>query len=477
MSKVIRVTNPRTGKVDFEFPATEPAELRDTCSRLREANPGWAAGGVAARLDVLREFAKAIEAHQAELLQALIDDTGRYAIAAVEASFLTRKIESLASTAPALLEAPAARPTHMPAISGQPQYVPYELMGNITPWNFPFLLSMIDTLSALVAGCCVVVKPSEVASRFVAPVQKALAEVPEMNAVCAFVRGGGEVGAALISQVDVVSFTGSVRTGRKVAEAAAKAFIPAYLELGGKDPLIVTACADLDMATEVALRASVAATGQACQSIERVYVDASVHDAFVERLVEKARKVEINFPDIHQGHVGPFIFPDQADVVRRQVDDAVAKGAQVLCGGEIIDHGGKWCLPTVLTQVTHQMDVMTHETFGPVIPVMAYQSVEQAIEFANDSRYGLSANVVAGDLELGEAIARQLRAGAVSVNEGSITSMVHEFEHESFNESGMGRSRMGDDAIMRYLRKKAVFVNRGQPVPVAAFQELPAAGS
>lgn len=474
MSNLIRVTNPRTGKVDFEFAATEPAELRETCRRLRHANPAWAASGVRSRLDVLRRFAQAIENHQSELLEALVADTGRYGIAAVESSFLARKVEALAASAPQLLEVPEARPTHMPDISGQPQYVPYELMGNITPWNFPFLLSMIDTMSALVAGCCVVVKPSEVASRFVEPVRKALSDVPEMDAVCAFVQGGGEVGAALISQVDVVSFTGSVRTGRKVAEAAAKSFIPAYLELGGKDPLIVTACADLEMATEIALRASVAATGQACQSIERVYVDETMHDAFVALLVEKARRVEINYPDIRRGHVGPFIFPDQADVVSRQIEDAVSKGARVLCGGEIIDHGGKWCLPTVLTGVNHQMDVMTHETFGPVIPVMSYRTVEEAIEFANDSRYGLSANVVAGDLELGESIARRLRAGAVSVNEGSITSMVHEFEHESFNESGMGRSRMGNDAILRYLRKKAVFVNRGRPVPLAAFEEAPA---
>ena len=360
----------------------------------------------------------------------------------------------------------------MPGISGQVQYVPYTLMGNISPWNFPFLLSMVDTLSALAAGCCVVAKPSEVACRFVTPLRKALADIPELDAVCAFVLGDGEVGASLIAHVDVVSFTGSVRTGRKVAEAAAKQFIPAFMELGGKDPLIVTAGADLDMATEIALRASVAATGQACQSIERVYVDSRVHDEFVRQLMVKAQHVEINYPDIHCGHIGPFIFSDQAAVVAGQIADALSKGARLHYGGEILDHGGKWCLPTVLTEVTHDMDIMIDETFGPVIPIMRFSDLEEAIQYANVGRYGLSANVVADTLEQGESIARRLNVGAVSINEGSLTSMIHGFEHQPFKESGMGHSRMGPDAIMRYMRKKAIFVNSGPPVPVDTFKEV-----
>lgn len=472
----IPVRNPRTGESDYQFTPATPKEIAASARRLRGNQPAWEAAGVDHRIEVLRRFSAEISARETALRESLEIDTGRAGISALEAGFLGPRVEYLAHNAPAALTVPAASDSFIPGISGQPQYVAVPLVGNITPWNFPFILSMIDTLSALVAGSSVIVKPSEVACRFVAPVREALAAVPELADVCEFVLGDGAVGAELIRHIDAVSFTGSVRTGRKVYEAAARNFIPAFLELGGKDPLIVMPDADLDLATDIALRASVAATGQACQSIERTYVPRDQHDAFVDMLVNKARKVTINHPDIREGHVGPFIFAEQANIVRRQLEDAKAKGARVLTGGEVFSDGGHWLRPTVVVDIDHSMQLMTDETFGPVIPVMAYDTVDEAVALANDSRYGLSANVVGANIDEAVEVGKRLNAGAISVNDGSLTAMVHEFEHQAFKESGLGASRMGLDAMRRFLRKKVLLVNRGRAASIEGFREPPASG-
>jgi acyl-CoA reductase-like NAD-dependent aldehyde dehydrogenase len=236
----------------------------------------------------------------------------------------------------------------------------------------------------------------------------------------------------------------------------------------------VTASADLDRAADIVLRASVSATGQACQSLERVYVDRRVFDAFVEKLTARAQQVPLNWPDMHQGIIGPFIFGKQADIVAAQIQDAVAKGARVLAGGQVEDHGGKWLKPTVLVDVDHSMSVMTDETFGPVMPVMAYDSVDQAVAWANEGVYGLSAAVIAGSLDEAEAIGRRIDAGGVSLNDGSLTGVMHEAEKNSFKLSGMGGSRMGPAGYLRFFRKKALIRQSGAPVTLDMMAEIAA---
>jgi acyl-CoA reductase-like NAD-dependent aldehyde dehydrogenase len=286
------------------------------------------------------------------------------------------------------------------------------------------------------------------------------------------VLGDGRTGAALVGLVDVVCFTGSVKTGRAVGRAAAEHFIPAFLELGGKDPVIVTESADVELATDVVLRASVLATGQACQSLERVYVQDTLYDRFVARLVEKASAVPINYPDLHAGVVGPLIFDRQADVIAGQIDDAVKHGAKVLCGGTVEIHGGgRWIRPTVIVDVNHSMKLMTDETFGPVMPVMRFHTVDEAVALANDGIFGLSAAVIAGTLEEAEAIGRRIDAGAVSLNDGSLTGVMHEAEKNSFKCSGLGGSRMGASGLTRFFRKKALIRQTGRPATIDLFDE------
>ncbi len=460
--------NPLTGVEDYRFAIDAREAVEQACAAVRAAQPAWQAIGVDGRAAALRALGAAFEAHAAALVAALSIDTGRHRIALIEVAAVQDMIAKALVHAPQVFGAGLATqtPATIPGIVGRRQLVPYPVVGVIAPWNFPVVLSMIDTIPALMAGCGVVLKPSEVTPRYVEPLRRIFVAVPQLDAVFRVVRGPGSTGAELIEHVDAVVCTGSVRTGRLVAEHAARRFIPAFLELGGKDPVIVTRSADLERATTVVLRAAVLATGQACQSLERVYVDAAIHAPFLKRLVEKAREVRLTAED-PAGQVGPFIMARQAEIVREHLADAVAKGATIEHGGRLVERGGLWCEPTVLSGVDHTMKVMTEETFGPVIPVMAYATLEEAIRLANEGDYGLSANVLAGSEDEALEIAERLDAGFVSLNEISMSSFVSDFEWESFRFSGLGRSRMGPSGLARYLRVKAIVASRGPAGDVA----------
>ncbi|QGN54435.1 aldehyde dehydrogenase family protein [Novosphingobium sp. Gsoil 351] len=468
----MKATNPRTGECDHEFAESTPEDVASVSARLRAMQPEWEARGAAGRGAILCAFADALERHAGAIVAALAIDTGRSAIARVELDTIVRRLRGWSARAAELFAALPGEATQSatPGILIEPRWSAYPLFGAIAPWNFPLLLSHIDAIPALAAGCAALVKPSEVTPRFVAPLSAALAEVPELP--LAYVLGGAGTGEALVAHADYVCFTGSTATGRKVALAAAARLIPVNLELGGKDPLIVAASADPVDAARIALRASVVATGQACQSIERVYVARAIAEPFLAELVRAANAVELAWPDPGRGHLGPFIFPAQADKVAAQIADARSQGAQVLAGGEVETlGGGKYLRPTVLTGVTADMAVMRDETFGPVIPVIPFDTIDEAVALANAGEFGLSAAVVAGTVEEAAEIGAQLDAGAISLQDGALTSMVGDATNHSRKGSGLGPSRMGDEGLLRFLRRQALLRQTGAPAPIAAFAE------
>ena len=474
----IPVRNPRTGETDYAIEAVPADEIAAIAQRLRAAQPAWVGMGAAARAAVLLKWADAIEARAGDLVAKLSVDTGRVAIANVEVFSVAGTLRRWAAQGPEMIAALDLKdvPSATPGVTISNRHVPYQLLGVIAPWNFPMLLALIDAIPALLAGCAALIKPSEVTPRFIPVLRETVEAVPELAKVLSIVEGDADTGRAIVGNVDYVCFTGSVATGRKVAEAAAAAFIPANLELGGKDPMIVLSSADPVKAAAIALRSSVAANGQACQSIERLYVHRSLADAFLAALVEQAQAVEFNYPDISMGHVGPFIFPPQADKVQAQIDAAVAQGARILHGGQVETlGGGKYLRPTVLTDVTPDMAIIAEETFGPVIPVTIYDDVEEAIRLANDTIYGLSAAVI-GDPAEAEKVGERLEAGAISINDGSMTAGVWDAENCSFKQSGMGPSRMGDAGLYRYFRVKAIMRQNGAAAPIAAYAEQPSLG-
>jgi acyl-CoA reductase-like NAD-dependent aldehyde dehydrogenase len=460
----IAVRNPRTGRNDYEFTPPTEAELAARCKALRAAQPAWWRAGLETRATILRRFADAVDANREAIVAALALDTGRTHISAGELVSAARNIRRWCERAPGIVRTEEFQSKMMPTLTVGHQLVPYPLVGVISPWNFPLALSLIDAVPALMAGCAVIIKPSEVTPRFAAPLRAAIRAVPELAAVFDVVPGGRETGAQLVGEVDAVCFTGSVATGRKVAVAAAEHFIPAFLELGGKDPAVVLASADLEQASDGILRSSCLATGQACLAIERVYVHESVHDRLVELLVEKSQRVRLNYPDIDTGELGPMIFDRQADIIDEHLDDAVRKGAHIRCGGRSQTLGGGRYVPaTVVTDVDHTMKLMTEETFGPVTPVMKFKTVDEAVALANDTVYGLSGAVFAGTLAEARTVAERIDAGGMSLNDAGLTRETYEAEKHSFGFSGTGGSRHGDAGLLRFFRKKAMLAQSGAP--------------
>jgi len=459
----IDVRNPRTGAFDYQLQPPSSEALARRCAELRAAQSSWSALPPAERCAVLLRWAESIDRHADEIARALAADTGRWRMSVESPQNVASGIRGWCEMAEALLEPAGGRSTLMADASFVTYPRPYPLLAVISPWNVPFLLSTIDATPALLAGCAAIIKPSEVTPRFIEPVQASIDAVPELAAVLQFVGGAAETGQQMIGEADLVVFTGSVATGQRILKAASQRFIPSFLELGGKDAAIVTECADLERAARAVLRGAVMASGQLCYSIERVYVHESVHDEFVERLTRAALALDINYPDIHQGHIGPLIFAQQAEVIADHIADASAKGASVLTGGEIENHdGGLWVRATVITGVDHGMRVMTDETFGPLVPVMPYRDDEQAIRLANDTQFGLSAAVIAGLDTRAAEIGRRLNAGAVSLMDTALTgAILRDAEKTSFGCSGLGGSRMGAASIARFFRKQTLITNHG----------------
>ena len=474
LERQIKARNPRTGQLDYQFTAASKHAIKATIDSLRENQPKWRDAGIKYRIEVIKRWQASMRLERANIVSALQNDTGRLMLADQEFEGLQKSIDSWCSQAPTLLEPYKQAAVAMPNVEIHGETSPYQILGAISPWNFPLLLSFIDVIPALLAGCSAVIKPSEVTPRFAVPVARSIAAVEELDAVLTIMPGDGLTGQALIDSVDVVAFTGSVTTGKKVAIAAAQKFIPAYLELGGKDPAIVLEGADLDRATTAILRASIVATGQACQSLERLYVAQADHDEFIQLLTEKAMAATLTKDDPNKGIVGPLIFSLQAAVIQQHLDDALQKGAIIYCGGKIEDHrGAKWIAPTVLGNVDHSMLIMTEETFGPIMPVMAFCSPEQAVALANDTSYGLSAAVFGKDEESALSVAKQINAGGISINDAGLTSMVFETEKSAFGYSGMGPSRVGGSGLTRFLRQQSLYVNRGDVLPITVYSEQP----
>ena len=469
---VLEVRNPRTGEADHRIAVSSRAEVAERAARLRENQRGWEALGVAGRCGVMARWLGAVKARAAQIGEADAVDTGGCHTSYLQGFITMGNIGGWLEDAPKAFESLKwqGMSTSMPTVEIESQVVAYPHVGVISPWNAPLMLALLDAVPALFAGSAVLLKPSEVTPRVIATLFETVREVPELMAVFDYVTGPGEVGQAVIAEADTICFTGSVPTGRKVAVACAERLIPCNLELGGKDPCVVTASADLERAATAVLRGAVYATGQVCYSVERVYVHEGVHDAFVALLVERAKAVRLNADNPRAGHIGPFTFAPQAEIVKRHLADAVAKGATIHTGGEVEEiGGGLYMRPTVLTGVVHDMLIMQDETFGPCIPLMAYSNVEEAIRLANDTQFGLTASVLAGTEEEALAIGRRINAGAVFLQDTFLTfGKMRTIGTHSFGFSGLGGSRTGPESILRFVRRKALMTQHG---PVADIQD------
>ncbi len=464
----IPVENPATGETIGHVPAMKAADVAEVARRGRTAQPAWEELGYDGRGRVLERMQKWIMDNADRVIETICSETGKaYEDAQLaELSYGATSLGFWAKNAPKYLADERVRSSSVFVLGKRLvlRYRPFGLVGVIGPWNYPLTNCFGDCIPALAAGNSVLLKPATVTPLTSLLLAEGLAACGLPDHVFQVVTGhGGEVGDALIDAVDMVMFTGSTETGRRVAIRAAERLIPASLELGGKDPMIVLADADIDRAANHAAYYSMFNGGQTCISLERCYVEAPVYDAFVNKVVEHVNAIRQG-PPAGPGSVdvGSLTLPSQVETVERHIKDAQAKGARVLVGGHRGHAGeaGYWYEPTVLVDVTHEMDCMREETFGPTLPIMKVADAEEAIRLANDSDYGLGAAVFSRDIEHGEAVARRVNAGAVTINDAVVNYTALELPMGGAKPgSGVGY-RHGPGGIRKYCRQQSLLISR-----------------
>src|SRR4051794_9370179 len=460
----IGVENPATGRVVRTVSPTPPDDVPSLVKHARDVQPAWEALGFDGRARILRRAQKWVIDNAERIVETIVSETGKtYEDAfGAEVVYAANSFGFWAKRAPQYLADEKVRSSN-PVVLGRKlivRYRPVGVVGVIGPWNYPLTNSFGDCIPALAAGNAVILKPSEVTPLTSLLLADALRECGMPDGVFAVATGRGETGAALVDEVDLVNFTGSTATGRKIMARAAQTLTQVSLELGGKDPMIVLADADLERAANLAVYYSMFNGGQTCISIERVYVEEPVYDDFVRRVTEKVgalRQGPSTGPATAE--VGAMTFPKQLEIVEEHVRDALAKGARALTGGKRRAGKGDFYEPTVLVDVDHTMKAMTEETFGPTLPIMKVADADEAVTLANDSPYGLGAAVLTGDRARGEQIARRLQAGAVCVNDALLNYVAVELPMGGWKSSGLG-TRHGGAGIRKFTKQQSLFISR-----------------
>jgi len=445
----IHNTEPATGRPFPPLPVVEPGAVRDVVARARIAQRRWATLSWKERRARLLAFRRKLLKRSDDVAALLMRENGKprfealtheiFPIADLTGYFAKRAQRILRDEEiPLHLFGPLKR-SHL-------RYEPRGVIGVISPWNFPFSIPMGDVIMALAARNAVVVKPSEWTPRIMLLARELLVEAGIDPDLVAVVPGGGETGAALVEAgVDMMIFTGSVATGRKVGEACGRQLIPYVAELGGKDPALVLADADVEDAARLVVWGAFANSGQVCASVERVLVHESIYDPFVSRVVELASVLRQGDPAAaaerqDQVDVGPMVVPDQLELVKRQIAEARSQGARIVAGGNAWGEGGaRFIEPTVIVDVDPKMSIWREETFGPCLPIRPFRDEEEAIREANDTRFGLNAYVFSRDAARASRVAERLEAGTVVVNDVLYTHALPETPWGGVKQSGVGR--------------------------------------
>lgn len=442
----VTVRNPATGEAVGTVPAYSGDEINSAVVKARAAQQRWTATPLSERMKIVRRFSQLLCDEKDTIAAVITREAGKPLAEAISteilvvldaAQFLLNNVSEFLRAEPV----PHANPA-MKLKRGMLLREPYGVIGIISPWNYPFSLPSVQTLTALITGNAVVLKPSEFTPFTSLELERLLRAAGLDPDLLHVVTGEGPAGAALLqSPIDKLIFTGSVATGKRVAQAAAARLLPVVLELGGKDPMLVLEDADVDVASSAAVWGAFMNAGQTCLSVERCYVHESIYDDFLKACVAKTQKLRVGPGTDPATDVGPMIHERQLKTVQNHVDDAVAHGARLLAGGKQLSQlGTNFFAPTVLAGVDHSMAIMREETFGPVLPVRSFKTEDEAVTLANDSEFGLAASVFTRNRKHGEALARRLNAGTVMVNDLIACFGISEAPHGGVKASGIGRT-------------------------------------
>ena len=455
--------NPATGAVVGTYPVHTAEEVEAAVAKARAAAQWWASLGFAGRAERLARWRGALAQRMSELGEVITAETGKPAgdaqlelVLAIEhlawAAKHARKVLGPQRRAPGLLLSNQAASV---------EYHPLGVVGVIGPWNYPVYTPLGSISYALAAGNAVVFKPSEYTPGVGKWLVESFAEAAPEHPVLQLVTGFGETGAALTrAGVDKLAFTGSAATGKKVMATAAETLTPVVIEAGGKDPLLVDADADLDAAADATVWGAFSNAGQTCAGVERVYVHERVYDAFVAKVVDKAERIEAG------EHYGPMTMPSQLDVVRRHIEDALARGGRALVGGNGAV-GERFVRPTVLVDVPEDCSAVREETFGPTVTIAKVADMDEAIEKANDSPYGLGSTVFSKSR--GMELARRLRTGQTAINAPLSFAGIASLPFGGSGESGFGRIH-GPEGLREFARPKAIARQRfTAPIALTSF--------
>ncbi len=463
--RTVASVNPASGEVLRELACAGEEEVHAAVVRSRAVQAQWCEVGPRKRVEILREFQRLLCEKKSDVARLITREAGKPYVEALltEVMVVLDAARFLIDNAYGLLRDEPVDHGNlaMKTKVGRIVREPYGVIGIISPWNYPFSIPATEAVAALVAGNAVVLKPSEFTSLVAFELASLLHAAGVPKDVFQVIPGDGATGAALIgSDIDKLIFTGSVATGKWIAQAAAARLLPVVLELGGKDPMIVLDDADAEVASSGAVWGAFVNAGQACLSVERCYVHRSLYDAFVAACARKAKQLRVGDGLNPEIEVGPLIHERQLRNVEAHVEEAVSRGARVLTGGtRLPDLGVDFYAPTVLADVNHETRIMREETFGPVLPIMRVRDVGEAIAYANDSPYGLNANVWTRNRRRGVQLAKEIQSGCAVVNDCMITYGITESPFGGVKQSGIGRVN-GEQGLLGMCHTKSIVIDR-----------------
>jgi acyl-CoA reductase-like NAD-dependent aldehyde dehydrogenase len=461
----IASVDPATNETRIWMEATSPEQIASILDRARTAQRNWARRPMAERCQLLNKLREMIFATRNELADAVVHESGKPRAEALFSDiFISLDTAAyLAANAEQMLAAERVRHHNIAAKAktGDLRYEPLGVIGIISSWNYPLAIPLGQIIPAVVAGNAVVCKTSDFTPQCGALIEKLFADAGFPEDLVTVIQGGAEVGRALIEAApDKICFTGSVETGRRVAEACASRLIPTVLELGGKDAMIVLSDANLEIAASGAVWGSFTNCGQVCLSVERVFVERSAAEKFAAICVEKTKKLRLGPGTDPATDIGPLIRPQHVERMTALIEDAVASGAKILYGGNPRpDLGPNFFEPTVIIDVDSTSRLFREETFGPILAIQRVANADEAVSRANDSRFALAASVWTANASLGKKIAAQLRAGSVMINDAISYYAIAEAPHGGCGLSGWGRAH-GKTGLLEMVQTKYVDVDR-----------------